>query len=93
MLILNFISVQDFLEKAKKDFEEKWSKNPKVSWFNAKTGKQLTFCLGNKKSFYGFFLEDLFDTLIYIIHILTFLMRNIIIKKAHLNKHFPFLSH
>ena len=49
MLILNFISVQDFLEKAKKDFEEKWSKNPKVSWFNAKTGEQLTSCLGNKK--------------------------------------------
>ena len=55
MLILNFISVQDFLEKAKKDFEEKWSKNPKVSWFNAKLGSNQLLVLGIKKSFYGFF--------------------------------------
>lgn len=26
-----FVSVQDFLDKAKKEFEENWSKNPKVS--------------------------------------------------------------
>jgi len=26
-----FFSVQDFLDKAKKDFEEKWAKNPQVS--------------------------------------------------------------
>ncbi len=25
-------SVQDFLDKAKKEFEENWSKNPKVSF-------------------------------------------------------------
>ena len=56
MLILNFISVQDFLEKAKKDFEEKWSKNPKVSWFNAKTGQQFISCLWNEKAFLGFCL-------------------------------------
>ena len=27
-----FVSVQDFLEKAKKDFEAKWAENPKVSF-------------------------------------------------------------
>ena len=26
-----YFAVQDFLEKAKKEFEEQWSKNPKVS--------------------------------------------------------------
>ena len=26
--------VQDFLDKAKKDFEEKWAKNPQVSFFS-----------------------------------------------------------
>jgi len=32
LLIFFFsFSVQDFLDKAKKDFEEKWAKNPKVS--------------------------------------------------------------
>ena len=25
--------VQDFLDKAKKDFEEKWAKNPQVSFY------------------------------------------------------------
>ena len=64
MLILNFISVQDFLEKAKKDFEEKWSKNPKVSWFNAKLGSNQLLVLGIKKAFMGFFLDGLFDTFI-----------------------------
>ena len=26
-----FFAVQDFLDKARKDFEEKWAKNPQVS--------------------------------------------------------------
>ena len=35
-LLFFFFSVQDFLDKAKKDFEEKWAKNPQVSlvWSN-----------------------------------------------------------
>ena len=33
-LLFFFISVQDFLDKAKKDFEEKWAKNPQVSQFD-----------------------------------------------------------
>jgi hypothetical protein len=31
IFVFLFFSVQDFLDKAKKDFEEKWAKNPKVS--------------------------------------------------------------
>ena len=30
-LLFSSFSVQDFLDKAKKDFEEKWAKNPQVS--------------------------------------------------------------
>jgi hypothetical protein len=30
-LLFFLFSVQDFLDKAKKDFEEKWAKNPQVS--------------------------------------------------------------
>jgi len=38
------VYVQDFLDKAKKDFEEKWSKNPKVSRVHkANLGLCITF--------------------------------------------------
>lgn len=32
LIVVFFFSVQDFLEKARKEFEEKWAKNPKVSY-------------------------------------------------------------
>lgn len=54
LIIFILISVQDFLDKAKKDFEEKWSKNPKVSWFNAIfSGTPLIYCffLWHEKAF------------------------------------------
>ena len=57
--------MQDFLDKAKKDFEEKWSKNPKVSWFNAIfSGTPLIYCffLWHEKAFSaGPLLIDTFD--------------------------------
>ena len=43
-------SVQDFLDKAKKDFEENWSKNPKVSFSLEKNTFQLSGDGNNNQS-------------------------------------------